>query len=330
MSHGDAPLLSSMRHFSAMCGADGSVREPRSQRPSLVRWLVPAFVAALLLLLPFTGTIPAVHAMLGKDTVFAYQATPAEDLATPAEEEAHCFFDVSLASTSLAAAAATINRATHNCDTGRNLSTKCDLDLTKMFVMFAEGSSYFLSGISNCPTKFQRNRMCEARIAKLLAAFGQIGVAAQRMSHECNKTEEAAPVNPNHSPAEVATCAIEGSKAVLEFGEGVMYIARAARYCPKAYRRAERQVRCAVSLQGALASLGTSANTFATLALDCAKSVKSSHASKCDVDISKLVIALVNVATSATGLHLDCVLKANNHDLVGSNSRIQQREDQNV
>jgi hypothetical protein len=265
------------------------------------------------------------HGMLGNDTIRAYHATPAE-------EEAHCFFDVGLASSSLAGAALTISRAAHSCPTGRNLSAKCDLDLTKIFVMFSEGASYYLSGISDCPSKFQRDRMCESRIAKLLAAFGQIGVAAQRMSQECNKTAEAATANPKHSPEEVATCAVEGSKAVLEFGEAVMYITRAARYCPKGqdFRKSERQVRCAISLQSALSSLGSSANTFATVALDCAKSVKSSSASKCDIDTSKLVIALVNVATSATGLHLDCVLKANAHDYGANRSRIQQREDQNV
>lgn len=423
MSQELMPMLTSTRHgqsrdLSAAYGDGAAVKGQMSQQPSLMRWLVPALVAGLFLLMPFAGSVlavPAMQGMLTNSTMRAYHGTDTE-------EQAHCFFDASMATSSLANAGFLIARATKHCAPEKLTKAGCALDVTEVLTVFAHFASYFESGISTC---LKTDQMCQARIARLVAALGDLTVAGGLIQFQCIRshhphygtrrlvesnttapasgladqtvptaapaaapatTPTAAPVMataaapaekpaaaaveapatapaetpaaaaaermavapapaqavaPAAAPAEtpaaapdtataptksfwtankIAHCTIQASKAVLELEGAVMYITRAAKYCPKAqdFDEGEGQVRCSVAVNSALTSLAESANTFATVALGCAETVQQSFHLKCKLDISKLVMALVEIASSLTGICLDCVWKANARDNGGS------------
>jgi len=321
---------------SVTCGDGDTVKEQASQRLSLVRWLVPALVAGLLLLLPSTGHVFAMHNVSNSPILAFYASGP--------EQEAHCFFDSSLATNYLASAGETINQASRNCKNGKDEDGNCSISMTKMVEEFAHAASYFASGISHCPGQFQTNHMCESQAAKSISGFAQIAVSAQRIHYDCVKShhkfygsrrlsgtqglnvgEETASAGPNETtgskeetmnagPSEdIVKCTMQGSKAVLELGESVMYITRAVSHCPMAqdFQKGEEQTRCAASVQGALLSLGHSANNFATLAIECGKNIKGSSHKKCELAVSKLIMALSDMAASASGMHLHCLWTPN-------------------
>jgi len=110
----------------------------------------------------------------------------------------------------------------------------------------------------------------------------------------------------------IAHCSIKASTAVFLFGKASIDIAKAIRYCPKANdfnNNNGAELKCSVAFQSSIGALGTVASTLASVALECAESLNVDQ--KCGLDVSKLVMGLVEVGASATGLQLDCVWRYN-------------------
>jgi len=288
---------------------------------------MPALVVGMMLvLLPFMGRVPVVRRLFGSQPIGVDERS---------DQGAGCFFNVGMATTSLAHAVSTIKRAIDDCPNDPDDEGKCPLDMTEVFVLFAESASYFATGISECPSIQPTNLMCEARVAKFVSSLGDIAVSGQLIHEECihvhHKSEphrrlEAPgmfanlPTNASALPdmltnapgmpknaSLIAHCSIKASSAVILFGKAMVDLSKAVRYCPKrnnfeAYRE---RMECSVALQNAIGALGTVASTLASVALECAESVNVQQ--KCALDISKLVMSLVEVGASASGVQLHCV-----------------------
>mmetsp|Transcript_21208 Transcript_21208/g.41473 ORF Transcript_21208/g.41473 Transcript_21208/m.41473 type:complete len:352 (+) Transcript_21208:105-1160(+) len=340
MDFGDAQaLLKSPRECVASLAVPGNDIEAGTRAlrlPSLARWRIPALAVGILLLMPCLWHVHVLRQLQGSQAI---QASEASDTG------ADCVFDVGLATTSLAHAVTTIRKATQDCPKDPYDEGKCPIDISEVFVLFAHTASYFASGVSECPSTEARNMKCESQTAKLLASFGQIATSSLRLHEDCVRVhhkmdpkrrlqEIAGAGNPTAAagltgnPADaaalqkiftdpfsempantsfIAHCSIKASSAVILFGKAMVDLSKAVRYCPKrnnfeAYRE---RMECSVALQNAIGALGTVASTLASVALECAESVNVQQ--KCALDISKLVMSLVEVGASASGVQLHCV-----------------------
>jgi len=108
----------------------------------------------------------------------------------------------------------------------------------------------------------------------------------------------------------LAECSIKAASAVFFLGKAASDIVHATHHCPKKEEGHEgheggSDLECSVAVQNSIGALGTVANTLATVAMDCARSVNIK--TRCAVDVTKLITALVEVAASATGTHVECV-----------------------
>jgi len=111
----------------------------------------------------------------------------------------------------------------------------------------------------------------------------------------------------------IAECSIKAASAVFFLGKAAADIVHASRHCPKGGEGHEGEeghegvsdLACSVAVQNSIGALGTVSNTLATVAMDCARTV--SIKTRCAVDVTKLITALVEVAASATGIHVECV-----------------------
>jgi len=292
---------------------------------------MPALLLGMLVLLPFVGHMRVVRRLLGSQLIRADERT---------DRGADCFFDVGMATTSLAQAVTTIKKATRDCPKDPNDEGKCPLDITEIFVLFAETAAYFSSGISECPSVHPTDMMCESRLAKFLSSIGDIAVAAQQIHQECvrvhhkqqphRRLQEAGLLanvltnasgsqnmltNPAQMPANaslIAHCTIKASSAAFMLGKATVDISKAVRNCPKAGNMDAGDgpaLKCAVAWQSTIGALGTVASTLASVALECAQSINIQQ--RCGIDVARLITALVEVGASATGMQLDCVWRDN-------------------
>jgi len=293
---------------------------------------MPALVVGMMLvLLPFMGRVPVVRRLFGSQPIGVDERS---------DQGAGCFFNVGMATTSLAHAVSTIKRAIDDCPNDPDDEGKCPLDMTKVFVLFAESASYFATGISECPSIQPTNLMCEARVAKFVSSLGDIAVSGQLIHEECihvhHKSEphrrlEAPgmfanlPTNASALPdmltnapgmpknaSLIAHCSIKASSAAFMFGKATVELSKAVRYCPNAqkFHDGGAQLKCSFALQASIGALGTVASTLASVVLECAESINIQQ--RCGIDIAKLITALVEVGASATGMQLDCVWRRNN------------------
>jgi len=347
------------------------------QRRSVVRCMMPLLMLGLLLL-PLAGHSPELsHGYFGNRTMLAEEKGFGEH----AVEIAECIFDVNLASSSLAYAGATITHASHHCqkeqnENGAEPPEECPMATTEIFSIFAAIASFISSGISECPVlKTSERAMCSARISKLLASLGEVGIAGKLISEACTEnspephlyhrrlmdipnedlptpepaaeaetpttpTTPTTPITPTtpttptvpaveipevvvaedseevheieHETKEdrtalgIAECSIKAASAVFYLGKAGSDIVHAAHHCPRGEEGHEggSDLACSVAVQNSIGALGTVANTLATVAMDCAQSVNIK--TRCAVDVTKLITALVEVAASATGIHVEC------------------------
>jgi len=113
----------------------------------------------------------------------------------------------------------------------------------------------------------------------------------------------------DHKKEETAECSIKAVSALFMLGKAGSDIVHATKHCPMGGEKheGESDLDCSLAVQNSIGALGTVANTLATVAMDCSRTV--SIKTRCAVDVSKLITALVEVAASATGTHVDCVAK---------------------
>jgi len=123
---------------------------------------------------------------------------------------------------------------------------------------------------------------------------------AHEIQHAANKHDQA---------VGLAECSVKAASAVFFLGKAASDIFHATRHCPKGEEDHEggSDLACSVAVENSIGALGTVANTLATVAMDCASSVNIK--TRCAVDVTKLITALVEVAASATGTHVNCVAK---------------------
>mmetsp|Transcript_114575 Transcript_114575/g.222468 ORF Transcript_114575/g.222468 Transcript_114575/m.222468 type:complete len:376 (+) Transcript_114575:108-1235(+) len=241
-------------------------------------------------------------------------------------------------------------------ESGEEVPGQCSLMITEIFSIFAATASFLSSGIDHCPVlKTDDKAVCTASVSKLLASLSEVGVAGTLISEACadetltdkgnenpptlepaaeagtpvvehedaagNVTErllhEIGHVAQKDNKAEGnAECSIKAASAIIFLANAGSDIVHATRNCHKTEQGHEgaSQLACAVAVQDSIGALATVANTLATVAMDCAQSVNIRK--RCALDVTKLITALVEVATSATGVHIECVAKsheAGNH-----------------
>mmetsp|Transcript_110635 Transcript_110635/g.214233 ORF Transcript_110635/g.214233 Transcript_110635/m.214233 type:complete len:367 (+) Transcript_110635:80-1180(+) len=233
---------------------------------------------------------------------------------------------------------------------GATPSEDCSLATTEIFSIFASIASFLSSGISKCPVlKTNEMAMCSASISKLLASLSEVGIAGKLISEACTEDEgnkfvilplefavEAETPSVEHAEAAghvaegseevhesehaaqkdkealgITECTIKAASAIFFLGKAGSDIVEAAHNCPKEEEGHEggSDLDCSVNVEKAIGALGTVANTLATVAMDCAQSVNIK--ARCALDVTKLITALVEVAASATGTHVECVAKSN-------------------
>jgi len=106
-----------------------------------------------------------------------------------------------------------------------------------------------------------------------------------------------------------AECTIKAVSALFFLGKAGSDIVHATKHCPMGGEEHEGQsdLDCSLAVENSIGALGTVANTLATVAMDCARTVNIK--TRCAVDVTKLITGLVEVAAAATGTHVDCVAK---------------------
>jgi len=338
MEHSDAEQLISS------CDNSISVDSKMLRLRSVARWLMPLLMLGLLLLLPFAGHSPELsYGLLGNSTMLA------EEKDRPAEIAECFFNVNLAGSALAAAGATMSHASHHcpkeTTDSGAAPPAECSVATTEIFSIFAAIASFISSGIAQCPVlKTHEKAACAASVTKLLASLSEVGIAGKLISEACIEnsnephrrlTDEGSEDLPALEPAaeaetpaveheEVAghaegsedkekeanaQCSIKAVSALFFLGKAGSDIVHATKHCPMGGEEHEgvSDLDCSLAVQNSIGALGTVANTLATVAMDCSRTMSIKR--RCAVDVSKLITALVEVAASATGTHVNCVVK---------------------
>jgi len=313
---------------------------------SVARWLMPLLMLSLLLLLPFAGHSPELsYGLLGNSTMLAEQKDRAVEIAECLFNVNLASSSLAYAGATISHAMHHCPK--EPTESGAEPPEDCSMATTEIFSILALVASFISSGtrgIAQCPIlKTGEKAACAASVTKLLASLGEVGIAGKLISEACTQnsnephrrlTDEESEDRPALEPAaeaetpaveheEVAVhvaegsedkkaevaCSIKAVSALFLLGKAGSDIVHATKHCPRGGQEHEgvSDLDCSLAVQNSIGALGTVANTLATVAMDCSRTV--SIKARCAVDVTKLITGLVEVAASATGTHVDCVAK---------------------
>lgn len=270
---------------------------------------------------------------------------------------ASCVFDVLHGSTYIAQAGTSIDAATRKCQMptpidGANQAL-CSVSITQLIESFSYAASFFSSVAIDCTDRANFKAACASSITALVGAIGDFAQAGSAMSYDCPGTKNHPPRrlekkdnetvatmenitqtleearrlwSPIQNPvwtrygaggrsevavrnykAELAFCGIYSAQAAFFLARAGININEAVHTCPvtSATAKAEDNAICGIDVSGVILSVVNVASFISGAVAQCQHGLNP--AAGCTADVTKLVAAMAVVANAAQGIFVACV-----------------------